>query len=58
MVSSTSRSTQRPEKPAVDEDRERALRVARRRAGAEQRRLRRADIGLDDRPDWAGTDPR
>lgn len=58
MASSTSRSTPRPEKPTVDQDREMALRVARRQADAERRRLRRADIGLDDRPDWAGTDPR
>lgn len=58
MASSTSRSTPRPKKPTVDQDRGPALRVARRQADADRRRLRRADIGLDDRPDWAGTDPR
>lgn len=58
MESFTSRWTPRPEEPTLEQQRDPALRVGRRRADAERRTLRRADIGLDDRPDWAGTDPR
>jgi hypothetical protein len=62
MASSTSRSTQAPDvaKPAAHAEglHEAALRTAIRRAAAERRALRRAHIGLDDRPDVTGTDSR
>jgi hypothetical protein len=63
MASSTSRSTQAPEvaepaPPAGAEPHEVALRTATRRAAEERRAVRRAPIGIDDRPDVTGTDYR
>jgi hypothetical protein len=63
MTSSTSRSTQAPEVakpvlPAGNGPRKAALRTANQRAAAERRALRRAPIGLDDRPDMTGIDSR
>ena len=63
MASSTSRSTQAPDvakpaPPATISPHQAALRTAVRRAAAERKALRRAPLGLDDRPDVTGTDSR
>jgi hypothetical protein len=62
MASSTSRSTPAPDiaRPVAPSEgaHEAALRTAIRRAAEERRALRRAHVGLDDRPDVTGTDSR